>query len=232
VLVTIGVVGLVLALAIPSLAGARSRAREARCLSNLKGLATAVELYTQRFSSRYPFAEAGSRLDMSPDHDGGTVLQIEKNWDVVLNWPGLLHHVAPWREFYPTWVCPGARRAPGAPWRSADTTPYTMGPSYIYVRAFLARPETWLAGTPPSPTLIGPVTTADVLFPSSKVVFYDEELVHLAARDDRDTSPMLFADGHVKVRRFSHARRPGVNVLLETSTPLHDTLGGVRGVDY
>lgn len=232
-LVSIGVIGVLLAILIPTLASSRARARETKCLSNLRGLGAAMELYTQRFNGKYPFAIGGQKIDMSPDHDGTDFLQIQSNFDVTHAWPGLMHEVAPWREWYSTWVCPGARRRTGEPWASPGDDPLgPSGPSYVMSDSLLARPETWSVGTAPSEQLVRAVSVSDVLFPSSKVIMFDSERAHLTPKDDRDLFPVLFADAHAKIRRLSEARKPGVNVLLGSSIPLRDTLDGARGRDY
>jgi prepilin-type N-terminal cleavage/methylation domain-containing protein len=232
-LVCIGVVAILVAITLPYLASSRSRARETKCLSNLRGLGSAMELYTQRFNGKYPFAIGGQKLDLSPDHDETSVMQIASNFDVSLNWPGLMHEVAPWREWYSTWVCPGARRKSGEPWVSSPEDPLgPNGPSCFVSDTFLARPEAWSVGTAPSEQLVRAVSASDVLFPSAKVFMFDGERAHLAPNDDRDMFPVLFADAHAKIRRLSEASKPGVNVLTGSSVPLRDTLDGARGRDY
>jgi prepilin-type N-terminal cleavage/methylation domain-containing protein len=232
-LVSIGVIGILLAILIPTLASTRARARETKCLSNLRGLGAAMELYTQRFNGKFPFAIGGQKIDTSPDHDGTRFQQIQKNFDIAINWPGLMHEVAPWREWYSTWVCPGARRKTGEPWSPPDDDPLgPSGPSYWMSDSFLARPETWSVGTAPREQLVRAVSVSDVLFPSAKVLMIDDERAHLTPKDDRDMFPVLFADAHAKIRRLSEASKPGVNVLTGSSTPLYDTLDGSRGRDY
>lgn len=192
-----------------------------------------MELYTQRFNGKYPFAIGGQKIELSPDHDGTAVLQIQSNFDVSANWPGLMHEAAPWREWYSTWVCPGARRKPGEPWSPPTDEPLgPSGSSYSISDTLLARPETWSVGTAPSEQLVRAVGVVDVLFPSSKVLMFDGERAHLAPNDDQDMFPVLFADAHAKIRRLSEASKPGVNVLTGSSVPLRDTLDGARGRDY
>lgn len=232
-LVSIGVVSILVAITLPFLVSSRSRAREAKCLSNLRGLGAAMELYTQRFNGKYPFAIGGQKIDVSPDHDGMATLQLLSNFDVTINWPGLMHEVAPWRDWYSTWVCPGARRKSGEPWAPSPENPLgPSGSSYVLSDSLLARPEAWSVGTAPNEQLVRAVGVVDVLFPSSKALMFDGERAHLAPRDDRDLFPVLFADAHARIRRLSEAKKPGVNVLTGSSVPLRDTLDGARGKDY
>jgi type II secretory pathway pseudopilin PulG len=56
-LVVLGVIALVVAIALPSLAGARDSSRRTRCLANLRGLSVSTVAYAQNYSS-FPLTEA------------------------------------------------------------------------------------------------------------------------------------------------------------------------------
>jgi len=233
ILVVIGVMSVLVAIMLPGLARSRATAREARCLSNLRMTSTVFELYSQRFRDRFPFATAGQSIDLSPDHEGtGGTLQIQSAWDLAAAWPGIMHEIAPWREWFASWVCSGARRVQGEPWTGEEPIGLAGATSYVYCWSFIARPENWVAGTLSSDALQRPVSVADVLYPSSKALMFDNELAHQTPRDDRDNRPILFVDGHSKVHRVSAASAPGLNVLSGSSIRLMDTVNGARGRDY
>lgn len=55
-LVVVGIVGVLLALLLPTLSAARESARSTQCLSNLRQMALAAQMYVQRFAGRLPIA--------------------------------------------------------------------------------------------------------------------------------------------------------------------------------
>jgi len=152
-------------------------------------------------------------------------------WKLEALWPAVFHDVAPWREYFEVWICPGSDRAPGSPWGGADGA--TGVPSYHYSNSFGARPEVWSEGAIADPQFVRPVMLADVVTPSQKVVMLDAEQAHVPPQQfPSDVSPLLFVDGHARDHRFSLANRHVVNPFTGMGRPLHDTLNGVRGRDY
>ena len=233
VLVAIAVLSLLIALAVPALMGSRGQARQVACMSNLKGIAAVIELYTQASRDRYPYVDAGAWLRTSPpeDADGGSLLNTNHFNKLQDHWPAVVAGVAPWRGFFPAWVCAGARRPAGEPWKSGDYRG-DGAPSYAYSQSFRARPEVWSPGTLADERLLAPVSVGDVSFPARKVIFFDGEMAHLPPNADKDNRPMLFADGHAALHRVTAASKPVVNPFTKQAKPLHDTAMGVRGFDY
>lgn len=232
-LVAIGVIGVLVSILLPALSRARSAARQSRCLANLHGAAAAFEFYGQHYRESYPFAPANSPLPITPDEPRAFV-SSSHHWTLAVAWPALMHDVAPWREFFATWVCPGSPRAPGAPWRLPDGLA-TGVPSYTYCRAFMADPATWRPGATAEPAYLRAVTAAEVTFPSSKVLLFDAEMAHTPHRDDpseTDARPMLMSDGAAAIRRWSRATPAALNPFIQEAVRLHDTPEGVRGHDY
>lgn len=231
-LVVVGVVGILIALAVPVISRAFSRSHETVCLANLKGLGATMEAYLQAYNLRYPWTTPGSPLHTGPQ---GFI----SGWDWSQHshlWPGLLcEKVASWQEDYPTWVCPTAPRREGEPWAPAEPFGDLYGPSYRYSNSFVADPRLWQPGGAADPSLLRAVGSAEVSRPALKVLMFDGEMAHLpvgSPEDAHDLRPMLFADGHAKVRRVSEATPGFVNPLTERSRRLHDTPSGVRGNDY
>lgn len=121
---------------------------------------------------------------------------------------------------------------PGQPWLFRDGGPEGV-PSYVYCAGFLARPEVWSGASGPDLRLIAAVRSSDVLFPSQKVVLFDQDLAHLPGDSkDRDRAPLLFADSHAVSRAKSRAIAPVTNPFRGTAVRLHDTPAGSRGRDY
>ena len=232
-LVAIAVLSLLIALTVPALLGSRGQARQVACLSNLRGIGQIIELYGQASRDRYPYAAADDWLRTNPPEDADRAsIRDSNHFNKLRNhWPALVAGVAPWRAFFAAWVCAGARRPAGEPWKSGDYRG-DGAPSYAYSGSFRARPEVWSAGAAADPTLLAPVSVGDVAFPARKVMFFDSEMAHLPPNADKDNRPMLFADGHAALQRLSAAARPVVNPFTKQAEPLHDTALGVRGYDY
>lgn len=234
-LVTISVIGVLLAILIPALAGARSSARSVGCLSNLRGVGQVVEHYLHSYGSRYPFAVGDRWVFLGPEEDGeGGSIMYGNHFTIEVYWVGLMHDVAPWRRHFATWVCPGSPRISGAPWLAVPGT-FASGigqPSYRYASGFVASPALWGPGANADPLHLRAVGAHEVLFPSSKTLMWDAERAHASPRQDPDPTLQLFADGHAAVHRVSAASPPVLNPFTTTTRPLADTADGVRGRDY
>src|SRR5947209_4858439 len=61
-LVVIGIISVLIAILLPALSAARESAKTVKCLSNLRQLATAAQIYCNTFNGSYPIAyyDAGS----------------------------------------------------------------------------------------------------------------------------------------------------------------------------
>ncbi len=234
ILIVISILSILLALTVPSLVNARGQGRQVGCMSNLKGIATVIELYTQASRDRYPYTPADTWIVTSPPEDPPASAGLDTQHFAKLryNWTALVGGVAPWRQFFATWVCSGARRPTDEPWRAGSYGTGDGASSYIYSSAFRARPEVWSPGATADPALLAAVAVGDVAFPARKVMFFDGEMAHLPPNADKDNRPMLFADGHAALHRVSQAAKPVVNPFTKLAEPLHDTALGVRGFDY
>jgi prepilin-type N-terminal cleavage/methylation domain-containing protein/prepilin-type processing-associated H-X9-DG protein len=66
-LVVIAVIGILAALLLPVFAQARERARRTACLSNMRQIAQAVQMYTQDYDGRVPICRDNTTLDTNDD---------------------------------------------------------------------------------------------------------------------------------------------------------------------
>lgn len=232
-LVALGVVALLIGLLLPALGRAREVARASASASNLRQIAAVFELYRQRYADAYPIGRVGVPYPVTISGEG-VRQSFGNHFDFGYVWPVLVREVAPWEEFWRTWLSPGSRRSggPSAP----------MFFSYNYSHAFPARPGLWAEGAGPDLSLLEAVRGADVVYPSSKVLAWDREMAYLLrprwlmAGMYANPTPMLFADSHVAVRRPAEAAAPRSNPLnpdpVTASQPLHNTPDGVAGRDY
>jgi hypothetical protein len=231
--VTISVISLLAAILLPALRGARQSARQTVCLSNLRGLSITLEHYQRASRDTFPFARESQQILVSPEGEDPAAYISGSHFDLSLSWIGLMHDVAPWREYFRSWICPGSDRDPGRPWVNLNQgSPVTMS-SYLYCYGLYARPEVWEPGAAANPALLAPVRSFEVSFPAAKVVMFDSEAAHREPRSNPDPPrPALFIDGHVVARRLSDASRAVPNPFNGSSVPLLNTLHGCHGRDY
>lgn len=233
-LVSIGIIGVLFAISLPALLGARVRASELRSVANARSIASDMHAYAD-VKGTYPFVKivpGGTATVRAPSTF--TAMQILSNvWMLIKAWPGLVMEVAPLEEHYATWVSPGRDTSvPGLNEPSGLT-------SYNYSTSFLASPALWSGTATADPDLIRPTKPADVAFPSNKVLVWDSELAYLAKRPplveglSNHPTPMAFADGHAAVHNPLDAT-PGIENPFQPGegTRLLDTPNGVLGRDY
>ncbi len=114
VLVSIAVIGVLIGIALPVLAGSRDAARRARCMANLKSLGGALSMYLNRHDV-IPFAEFG--------------VDLERGFAAPL--PALAEHldVEP-----PFWDASGDTARTGQPWLCPSDRDFAsrIGWSYVY----------------------------------------------------------------------------------------------------
>lgn len=117
VLVSLGIVAVLLAIMLPALAAARESARESRCVSNLRSLGVAVQLYRDRNDGVFPDAHA---FPLRPTGQHGAVPLLSpflSGPEPQFDSGGVVRTFEPWR-------CP-SDRGPGL----ADV----VGTSYEYM---------------------------------------------------------------------------------------------------
>ncbi len=234
VLVVIGVIALLVGITLPALAAVRSRAGQAKSLANLHGLGVTMQVYHDRYGA-YPFMAAGQPLRFVPEEQTPALMVgIAPEWDIERYWPCLMHGVAPWREYYATWISPGLEREPGRAWlargSAADASSTAIDPSYRYSNAFIATPETWMSA---GEARFAAQRSDGVAHPSGKTLMFDADMAYLG-RTVRasDPRPVLFVDG-AAVGLADRDVRPGAQNRLRPDSVKrhHDTAEGVRGRD-
>jgi prepilin-type N-terminal cleavage/methylation domain-containing protein len=227
VLVTIGVIGVLIAILIPVLAGGRSTAQRTASLANLRTIGQLVHAYTEQYDETYPWATGGI-------NGCGIKMQFLPVWQMERLWPVAMHEVMPPKELRPLTLSPGARRE--GPQQACGHPP-----SYTYSQSFLARPDTWSGRSAADESLLRGVTIGMVTHPSSKALMWEWELPYKSEEPRKDgpdlaePTPMLFVDGHARARTPSKATEAVPNPFPDAFRPtarLHNTPDGVRGRDY
>lgn len=218
ILIIIGVVVVLLSLASPALRLAGSRAGEIACVGNAKSSAVDIFMYATEHRDTMPAPErAAAQQGEIPlgvirvDDESVTVAY----WGVGWLWPGLLMSSS--REARLHWTCSGQAGAidatvtpvmtPSAGAVFQGLTP-ALPSTYVYSTAFLAAPAFFEpdAMSPLRIDLVGPQLLSGVVFPSAKIVLYEDFILHdrgggvETSETPNGVGPMLFADGHAETR--------------------------------
>ena len=105
-LVVIAIIGILAAMVFPVFARARESARKAVCLSNVKNLALAINMYLADNNDTFPPGE--HRQDVRDYMDGyvGETCNWMEMWNPYLSWPVVLDEYIKNRD---VWMCPSAK---------------------------------------------------------------------------------------------------------------------------
>ncbi|MCC6661152.1 MAG: type II secretion system protein [Phycisphaerales bacterium] len=224
--VAVGVIGILLAILLPTLGGGRAIARRTVSLSNLRTIGQLIQTYNERNNDVYPWALAGV-------NGCGVPIQFTPIWQMATQWPIVFHDLMEPQELRVVSLAPGARR-------EATMGPDPCGdpPSYFYSRSFLAAPELWRSGGYSGGDPLRGVRTDMVTYPSSKCLMWEWELPYLNREprklgpDLAEPTPLLFADGHGANLTPAEAAAPVANPLTGDTARLHNTPHGIQGRDY
>lgn len=230
-LVTIGVISVLIAIAIPALRGVKIQSQQTVALSDLRQIGLSISMYTDDSFGYYPFCEPDTPHLIGPPHDpfGIIVVGDEDPWSLSYLWPTLMHRIAPWDDNYSTWVGVGQRQG-SRPWLREEGTSWLL-PSYTMSNAFVATPETWAES---GIARIQAVRPTHVRYPSSKVIFFDSGRPYLRGDESIDRPRgVLMVDGSAAMVSDEDAAEPVMNRITQT-TPrrYHDTPNGFNGRDF
>lgn len=229
-LVALGLVAVLIAIAIPALRGMRTATRRTKTLVNLRTIIQTFDSYHTRFDA-YPFAYGGPAF---ADTSNPFVFGWTEMWWIRQGWPVLMHQVAPWPSNSQAWVSPGADATRWARTWGDNPSTFTFDlASYEYSTSFVADPRVWIPGSAVDASLVRAMSSKDVVFPSQKVLMFDREKAYFATREQKDREwPVGMADASARVMRPENAGNVTQNPLRSEPPELfHDTLQGLRGVD-
>ncbi len=232
-LVVAAVVAVLIALALPGLAGVRMRGFESRSMSNLRQIGISAGLYTGS-ERAYPFARSGWIRPPSGPSPFGMGFPV---WHLDVNWPSIMHGYAPWSENYRVWIAPGSDPDPWLQMIDGRLAMSRLPVSYEYSNSFVAQPGAWAEIAPDLPeSLVRAVRPHQVRFPSSKVIFFDAERAYTGSlTQGNGRRAVLLTDGSARLWRDADATLPVTNHAGQKYQPLpryfHDTPNGVDGRD-
>lgn len=248
VLVTIGVIGIILALVLPALGGAREAGQRTVSLANIRSVGQIFQQYAND-ARTFPYRERGAKVEGAPAMilqnpdvlvtawwPEGSWLATNDHWEQSWLWPGIVVPQKDWPGQFKMWVSPGSAT------RLEDLEALGDPPDQVAVRyshTFLAKPGLFRAGAAADAKLLGAIRPDEVTFASSKVMLWDDKLAWLRKRPERvgeflkAKTPMGFADGHGDVKDPTEARAGVANPLRGgVVSPINSTEGGVTGRDY
>ena len=247
-MVVISIIGLLIAILLPALAGARASGRQVLALANARTLGQTFQTYLDAHDNAYPFAPGVSDPNLGGDevifvewYPQGTLIGTNDVFMLSWAWPGVVSSVAPWAEHYATWVSPGKSTDLPVQFddRPDDGPDAEEDVSWRMSNAFLADPELFTEDATLDKRPFRAVRAGEVVFPAQKVLAWDTHLAYLSRRPDlRDghwdaPTPMLFVDGHAEAKNPLDAQAPATDVLSNyESRALADTSMGARGRDY
>jgi prepilin-type N-terminal cleavage/methylation domain-containing protein len=228
-LVSIGILAILIGLLLPSLAKVRNQGAQTKSLSNVRQLATVIDLYCTSSNSMYPAAEPGRFYPRPP----APSMFSYPYWQIYETWPGVVYDIQSYEEFPELFVSPLSQRFVDTRW------PWPT--SYEYSTSFVAQPILWTEDCIPQASMQVAMTVERVRFPSSKALLWDRELPWIRdevrtneAKDLLFSTPMAMADGSAALRVPAEATPAIQNPMFPMITPkrLRDTPNGVEGRDY
>lgn len=228
-LLCISLIGLLVALLVPSLQNVRESSLKAKSLVLVRGHVTAMTLYTGDWSETY--------LNMiDPLADYGVI-----RWDGFAQRIVYFQQVHYWhfgmaRRYYSGNIFSDAFCVPGAP-LNLCATQHHLGPAgYWYTATVLAAPEYWNQRTRQGRAQWRSIRSHEVLFPSQKGLFIGgwPMMFGNLAPNWRAGSDVGFVDGHadrVTPGRYLDPDPGGDGQFYLQSMPVVHTKDGIRGRD-
>ena len=239
VLVVITVLSVLVALSASALGRARESADRTLSLAKLRDLGTRFGVYYSEHRDTFPY----STIDTQHPFDAPGSPMAFGHFQIDINWPQLMPDLlAAGHSPAAAYLAPKATIRELPSFSGPGIEPFWVDSSYSYGLSFVADPAVWIAGTPPSDSLLRAVRVHEAVFPARKVLLWDHDTPYLwpppgGFRPDRaDPVPMTFVDGHATQLAPGHAQ-PGARCTVFPNLPvggrhLRDTPGGVRGFDY
>lgn len=230
IIAAVAVIAVLTAILLPALASARRTARFSTSLANHRTVLQTLSIYTAAHAETHPYLVGGDLDGLSPKplpigpRRGLSPREQVRYWATaaVRHTPELRTVLYPEREHWPAY-------------RDRDDAAGITGGSFFAAAAMFAAPEYFSESIPPSTAHLRPTRSTEVVFPASKMLYYDWSSVWLNPQRDIEADTNLretygFADG-------SAIASPGLTgPFVERSTvyftgPGHTTTNGLAGRD-
>lgn len=197
-LVVIAIIAILAAILFPVFAQARGKARQTACLSNVKQLGMAVQMYGSDYDEHMVYARSFGRIWSEVEKSWGNGSQGERKDGVEM--PDLL---APYTKNADIFFCPGVNR--DMVWNLWNNSPKntmsfrTAGTTYFY---------NWIAANGTCPRTVKghlhifKMPLAQVHAPAEAMLMWDMPFYTLREVPHNEGVNAVFADGHAKFHRI------------------------------
>lgn len=227
-LAVVGVLGVLIAIAIPVLRSARAASEESVSMARCRECV--MMLQTQPSSAeRFPMGNLGGPLY----NPLGPTAWVELSNGDALFFPWFAHSSS-WN-----WAVVSLGEPVSEAWISPSRRGDVHGPmdsDYRLTHAVMAARSHWTRSGEQSPSMWGGQLIAGLARPASKVLIWEsgEALRGRVAGESGFgvARPLGFADGHVENRNLLDAREGVYNRFIDYSSPLLTTEHGTAGWDY
>ena len=194
-LVVIGIIAVLIAILLPTLAGARRQAQLTQCLSNLRQLGAAMSLYTNQNKYKFPFNPNPSEPD----------IVVWPKGSFVMIWNAMQPMLSKNKGFF---VCPSDN---DPPWNMAWATQY--GPSYGFSASQIQLLTSYYYpahfyvdadanGLRYPPWVPKQFLVTQVKYPAQKTLFTCFARGIPGGNHLRQTHAWVFVDGHAAIVRY------------------------------
>jgi prepilin-type N-terminal cleavage/methylation domain-containing protein/prepilin-type processing-associated H-X9-DG protein len=199
-LVVIAIIAILAAILFPVFAQARAKARQAACLSNVKQIGMAVQMYSSDYDERMVYARSFGRMWSLVEKYWGSGKQGERTDNFEM--PDLL---LPYTKNADVFFCPGVNR--DMIWNLWNNSPKntmsfrTAGTTYFY---------NWLANSVDCPkgtkAHVKPfmMSLAEVYAPADAFLIWDMPFYFKKDVPHSEGTNVAFADGHAKFYRLAN----------------------------
>ncbi len=238
VLVVIGVVGALLAIATPAIMGARRSAADSASLLNIRQCFLLIEASADDRAGEAPVKPPGGDGPAPSDYTrfefaDGTFFATHyfmQSW----HWPATL--IESGLDPSRVWFRPGSSEEPD-PAAQGLASVANAASDYVLSQSYMAEPPYWRRGAGQSQEQWWSMRLSDTRHPARKGLLFEASRSVLDRRRggdaDRIARPVAFADGHAELRRFADAREAVHNTLFQgAQSPVLTTEDGSDGIDF
>ncbi len=200
-LVVIAIIAILAAILFPVFAQARGKARQTACLSNIKQLGMAVQMYAQDWDEHMLYARSFGRIWSLVEKSWGSGKQGERTDDVEM--PDLL---APYVKNTEVFFCPSVNR--DMLWNLWNNSPKNWMSFRVSGTTYFYNWLSWWSDCPKSAGLkandhlkIFKMSLAQVYAPAEAMLIWDMPYYFKSEIPHSEGTNAVFADGHAKFHR-------------------------------
>jgi prepilin-type N-terminal cleavage/methylation domain-containing protein/prepilin-type processing-associated H-X9-DG protein len=203
-LVVIAIIAILAAILFPVFAQARGKARQTACLSNMKQIGMAIQMYSQDYDERLLYARSFGRMWSLVEKHWGSGSQGERTDNVEM--PDLLQ---PYAKNADIFFCPSVSR--DMIWNIWNNSPKNTMSFRVAGTSYF---DNWMAAGGDCPKsaglkggqnlLIFNLASAQVYAPSEAMLVWDMPFYYRKDVPHSEGSNVAYADGHAKFLKVAN----------------------------